>query len=163
MALEAGDLPVNLLACDLSKDDERRQVFLAVLEPVRIWCSTIKYFPSDKFVNPHLLLDAIVHCQKDLKGFKGPDAFKIGGHLAFWISRIKPFRAFTISPLFTNETLGLIIGLVIVGESMGRKSIPHKIHANLLYDMRYGHVTPSVLANQFQLLYCEEIREKYCA
>lgn len=153
--------PLNLLNADLRNELHRREIFSTILTPIRIWLDSVKLAPPGRFVNPHLLLDVISHCQRDLNTYRGPDSFKIGGHLGFWIARIKPFRAFDKSPLYTNETLGLLVGLLIVRESMGSKAIHHKIHANLLYDLRYGTVTPTVLSNQLQLLYSEEIRARH--
>lgn len=115
----------------------------------------VKVSPGEKFVNPHLLLDALVHTKKGLSQFKGPDEFKTGGHLCFWISRIKPFRAFLQrNARFTNEAMALQIGLSIVRETKGRKAIPSDILSNLLYELRYGFVSPMGVSYQFQLLYC---------
>ena len=113
-----------------------------------------KTSPQDNFINPHLLLDVLVHTQRDLSRFNGPDAFKTGGHLCFWISRLKPFRACKgLHPLYTNETLGLTVGLSIVRETQGPKPINCNVMANLIYNLRYGHSSPVGVSNEFQLLY----------
>lgn len=115
----------------------------------------IRKSPAPK-INPYLLLDSIVHARRDLSFFVGPDAFKMGGHIGFWIARLKPFRMMETPHIKTNETLGLQLALAIVAESMGQKKVHYKILQNLLHDLRYGMATPMAFSNQLQMLYAQE-------
>ena len=122
--------------------------------------SLVKLSPNEAFINPYLLLDVLSLTQRDLREFKGPDAFKTGGHLCFWISRLKPFRAFLKNNAFyTNEVMALQIGLCIVRETEGPRAIPSNVMANMLYELRYEHYSAMSVTNQFQLLYCKAHHE----
>lgn len=90
---------------------------------------------------------------RDLRGFNDPDAYKIGGHLCFWMAKIKPFRHISHYHLYANESIALQCGLSIVRETCGQKAIPAAALANLLYDLRYGHSSSVTVSNSFQLLY----------
>jgi hypothetical protein len=144
-----------LIRADLRVSAERLDVFDFILSGLRELMLKRKITTPDPFINPHLLLDVAVHSQADLKRFNGPDAFKIGGHLCFWIARLKPFRALPRNPLFTNEMCGLFVGLGIVAESKGVRHIPFKELSNLFYELRYGHASPIGVSNLLQLLYCD--------
>jgi len=144
-----------LLSAVLSEESGRIRAFDYVLSGVRELMLKSKFSFQENFINPHLLLDVLVHVQKDLNTFDGPDAFKIGGHLCFWMARLKPFRHVTQYHLYANETIALQVGLAIVRESHGPRSIDHATLANLLYDLRYGHSSPVSVSNHFQLLYCK--------
>ena len=143
----------SLLTSDLSKWDERMAVFKWVLEPIRVLMENAKFSPDKEFINPYLLTDVLARCKKDLLHFDGPDAFKIGGHICYWMARLKPFRAITGNSVYANETMAIKLGLCIVWEGYGRKSLNEKVIANLIYDLRYGHASPMAVTNQFQLLY----------
>jgi len=153
-----GSSPNPLLNLDPAVAAERDELFRYVLTPIRVLLAVRKIHPPK--VNPYLLLDAIVHTRRDILQFPGPDAFKMGGHLGFWIARIKPFRMMDTAHIFTNERLGLLIAMTIVGESMGHKQLHHRILQNLFYDLRYGTVAPMAFSNQLQLLYSQEYATK---
>jgi len=142
-----------LLSADLRDHESRLEAFGYVLSGVRELMLRSKFSFKEDFINPHLLLDALVHVQKDLSSFRGPDAFKIGGHLCFWMARIKPFRHLSQYHLYANESIALQCGLSIVREIHGHRSLPFPVISNLLYDLRYGHTTPMTVSNHFQLLY----------
>jgi hypothetical protein len=148
-----------LLNLDPAVQMDRDALFRYVLTPIKILMETRK-LPAPK-INPYLLLDAIVHAKRDLSFFTGPDAFKMGGHIGFWIARLKPFRMMETSHIKTNETLGLQLALAIVAESMGQKKVHYKILQNLLHDLRYGMATPMAFTNQLQMLYAHEYSLKY--
>src|SRR5260221_12433438 len=143
-----------LLTAKLGETEERFAAFEFVLSGVRELMLKSKFSFQEDFINPHLLLDVLVHVQSDLLAFRGPDGFKIGGHLCFWMARLKPFRHMTQYHLYANETIALQVGLGIVSGKHGHKAIDHKTLSNLLYELRYGHSSPMNVSNQFQLLYC---------
>lgn len=145
-----------LLDADLSDEEQRNEAFKWALSGVRQIMAMRKTSPEERFINPYFLLDALVHAQRGLKQFKGPDEFKTGGYLCFWMARIKPFRAFLDNfPFYTNEVMALQIGIAIIEEAQQKKrQIPYPVLANLLYDLRYGHNSPTGVTNQFQILYC---------
>lgn len=151
-------MPASILTADFSDFDQRMEVFSWVLNPIRVLMENVKFAPKQEFINPYILTDVLVHCQKDLKKFTGPDAFKIGGHICYWLAKLKPFRAITEDTIYANESMALRMGLCVVWEGHGRRSLDHKIQANMLYNLRYGHNSPITISNQFQLLYCDPNR-----
>ncbi|MFA7243514.1 MAG: hypothetical protein WC091_25690 [Sulfuricellaceae bacterium] len=90
-----------------------------------------------------------------MKEYKDPNEYKVGGYMCFWIKKLKPFRMQERLGHYTNEALALQIGLNIVADAKGsaRRVLPMDVYLNLGYDLRYRTVTPSVIANQFHLLY----------
>jgi len=118
-------------------------------------CLNLK--PEFPIVNKVILIDVLVHLQCDLKRLPDPNEYKVGGYLCFWIKKLKPFRFQSRCRHYTNELMGLSLGHAVVVSPNKRKgkSIPAKVFHNILYDLRYRPVSPSVIANQFHMLYLD--------
>lgn len=124
----------------------------ALIRPV---ITSLGITPTAPLFNAHLMADVIIHFKEDMKKYKSPNEYKVGGYMCFWIKKLKPFRMQKKLGIFTNEALALQIGLNIVANAKGSASriLPKDVYMNLGYDLRYRTVTPSVIANQFHLLY----------
>ena len=117
----------------------------------------LKPEPNTPIINKVILLDVLIHFQCDLQRLPDPNEYKVGGYLCFWIKKLKPFRFQKRLNHYTNELMALSLGHTIVLSNNKRKakSLPVKVFNNILYDLRYRPVSPSVIANQFHMLYLE--------
>ena len=103
-----------LLHSDLSNQEQREKVFQVVLHLADNALAPHVMKLDTEVVNPVILLDVLTHFQEDLSRIAEPNEFRVGGYLCFWIRKLKPFRRISRFNLFTNEYIGLLIGLAIV-------------------------------------------------
>ncbi len=140
-----------LLHNDLYNPVKRVECFEIITNQIKVICEYLDIKNIE--YNSYILLDLIVHFQEDMKKYDNPNVYKIAGCLCFWIRKLKPFRKIDKLNFYTNEIFGLLTGSFFVASVHGSKTIPEDLFHNMLYDLRYGVVSYSVIANQFNLLH----------
>lgn len=98
--------------------------------------------------------DLIIHYQRDIKKYPGPNLIKQAALITFWIKKLKPISLCETTPQYINELFALCCASTVLGEPY-YSTIP--ITSNRLVDIihmfRYGFVSPRTLFLLYDLLY----------
>lgn len=102
-----------------------------------------------------VLLDVIAQTQHSVKTYTAPNELKVGGHLTYWIQKLKPCHPQPKMANFTNEIIGLLLGFGVIAAKNGNssKKIGSELLSNWVYDFRYKDICSNSIINFFASIF----------
>jgi len=134
--------------------------FLKRLEVLERRYKNITQGETELTVDEIAIAEIIHRINRDEERYSfGTNLCKKGAHLTFWIRRLRPITAITLSPQFLwqgyeNEILALLVGCDALNYRQ-RMILPKEWFSSMIYNLRYRAVSPHSIAIVYETMWAK--------